>query len=329
VRLTAAELAKLLAILEKIDRGLIHPRAPDRIGRFLRQYSGGRAQLDQVLGKRGVERRADAAVSGRALDAIEVHPILRPEVSLLGFPLGEVAETLAISEELGGLTNMAMWLKGPVANAAYNLLRENQSGLRLSGDYRWTPPARLTPGEAHLEPGELPIRWQDARCLKAVAEDLDRPAHALEHVLDYRMGQAGLKYFRCVCTLKRARNWQVLPGLARPRPLEVAEARPEVLSDLNGAELAALLIYREPWSRAWTIVAGAPISAEDAFAHAVTWADFQRELDGCEIDGKLIGGIRESLRASGLRPADPAEANLTRRLLPAARDVLRWLRGLG
>ena len=33
--------------------------------------------------------------------------------------LGEVAGTLAISEELGGLTNLVMWLKGPIANAAY------------------------------------------------------------------------------------------------------------------------------------------------------------------------------------------------------------------
>src|SRR2546426_408748 len=136
VKLSKIELAEVRTILEKIDRGLIQPRIPDRIGRFLRQYGSGRAHLDQILGERGVERRADAAVSGRVLGAVEVHPILEPEISVLGFPLGEVAETLTVSEELGGLVNAVMWLKGPIANAAYNLLRTN-TGLRLRGDYRW------------------------------------------------------------------------------------------------------------------------------------------------------------------------------------------------
>jgi len=328
VRLTAADLAKVRDILEKIDQGLIHPQMPNRIGRFLRQYGSGRAQLDQVLAKGGAERRADAAVSGCLLGTIEVHAILESEMSLLGFPLGEVAGTLALSEELGGLTNVVMWLKGPGANAAYNLLRENR-GLRLSGDYRWTPPGRLTPGEAQLKLSELPIRWQDARCLKAVADDLIRPPHALEYVPDYRMGPPGLKYFRCVCTLKTGQEWQVLPALARSRSLEVAEVLPEVMPALDAAELVMLLIYREPWSRGWTIVAGAAIHADDALAHAIAWADFHKELDGSELDRTIIAGIRESFRASGLRPAGFAEPNLARSLLPVPRDVLRWLRGAG
>lgn len=328
MRLTAAELANILTILEKIDNGQIQPRIPDRIGRFLRQYGNGRAQLDKVLAKRGVERRADAAVSGRALGAIEVYPMQEPLVSLLGFPLGEVAGTLAISEELGGLVNLAMWLKSPVANAAYNLLRENP-GLSLSDDYRWTPPSRLTSGEARLKAVERRIGWREARCLRAVADDLLRPPHALEYILDYRMGPPSLKYFRCVCALKEGRGWQVLPALTLPMSLEVADALPGVLSNLKTAELAALLIYREPWSAAWTIVAGVPIHTEDALAHAITWADFQKELDGADINGTIIAGIRDALRASGLRPAELAKTNLIRSLLPVARDVLRWLRGSG
>jgi len=327
VKLTKTELAEVRTILEKIDQGLIQPGIPDRMGRFLRQYGTGRAQLDQILRERGLERRADAAVSGRALGTIKVHPIMQPEISVLGFPLGEVAEALTVSEELGGLVNAVMWLKGPVANAAYNLLRAN-TGLELSGDYRWTPPAGLTPGEALLEARDSPITWQRARCLKAVADDLLRPPHALEYVPDYRLGPPGIKYFRCVCVANDDTKWRVLPGLTEPRRLEVAEALPEVRRTLAGAAFAALLIYREPWSSGWTIVDGAVIDERDVFAHAITWADFQRELDGSPIDGTIIGGIRESLRANGLRPTEFAEANLTRSLLPVPRDVIRRLRRL-
>lgn len=328
MRLTPSDLARVLTILEKIDLGKIQPRFPDRIGRYLRQYRTGRQQLDKVLARHALARRADAAISGHALQPIEVHPVLEPKVSVLGFPLGEVADTLAISEELGALTNVIMWLKGPVANAAFNLLREHP-GIRLSGDYRWSPPARVTPGEAQLEACERPMTWRNARCLKAVADDLIRPPHALEYVLDFRMGPPGIKYFRCVCAINDDKEWRVLPGLTEPRRLEVADASPEVRRSLKGAELASLLIYREPWSSGWTIADAAIIGANDVLAHAITWADFQRELDGSEVDGTIVAGIRQSLRLSGLRPPEFAEPNLTRTLSLVARDVIRWLRGMG
>jgi len=121
----------------------------------------------------------------------------------------------------------------------------------------------------------------------------------------------------------------VLPGLAEPRRLEVADAPSEVRRSLKGAELASLLIYREPWSSGWTIADAAIIGANDVLAHAITWADFQRELDGSEVDGTIVAGIRQSLHLSGLRPPAFAEPNLTRSLSPVARDVVRWLRGMG
>jgi hypothetical protein len=327
VKLSTTELAKLLRILEKIDNGLIYPRMPDRIGRFLRQYGSGRKELDRTLTRCHVERRADAAVSGRALGTIEIHSFLKPEVSLLGFPLGEVAGTLAISEQLGCLVNVTMWLRGPTANTAYNLLRQNPA-LRLAGDYRWTPSARLTPGEAHIESVGEATTWQQARCLKAVADDLIRPPHALEYVLDYRIGPPSLKYFRCVCALRDSEKWQVLPGLSKSRTLEVATVIPEVKFE-KGDRLYALLIYCEPWSRAWTIVEAVPINAEEALAHAITWADFQRELSGLGIEPAIIAGSQQALRAAGLAPAEFGHINLTRGLLPVARDVLLSLRGSG
>lgn len=326
LRLSSDDLDKILGILDKIDQGLSPPRFPDRIGRFLRQYGTGRAHLDQILTKNNIERRADGAISGQALQRIEIHPITQPTVRVRGFPLGEVADSLAFSEELGGLTNITMWLKGPIANASYNLLRMN-TGLRLSGDYRWTPPARFTPGEAHVEASEIQTKWQHAKCLKAVADDIARPPHALEYVLDYHMGPPGIKYFRCVCAVRRGPTWRILPGLTEPMDLEVAQTLPESRRNLADVELATLLIYREPWSEAWTIVDGDIIDAHGALSHAVTWADSQKEVDGGAMDAEIVSGIRQSLHLAGLRPAEFTGANLTRRLLPAARDVIRWLRG--
>lgn len=327
MKLSTTELAKLLRILEKIDKGLIHPRMPDRIGRFLRQYGSGRKEVDSTLTRCHVERRADAAISGRGLGTVEIHSFLKPEVSLLGFPLGEVAETLAISEQLGCFVNVTMWLNGPTANTAYNLLRQNPA-LRLTGDYRWTPSARLTPGEAHIESiGEV-TSWQHARCLKAVADDIIRPPHALEYVLDYRIGPPSMKYFRCVCAIKDSEKWRVLPGLSKSRTLEVAAVSPEV--KLHKSEkLYTLLIYCEPWSRTWTIVEAVPINAEQALAHAITWADFQRELSGLGVEPAIVAGSQQALRAAGLSSADFAHINLTRCLLPLARDVLLSLRRTG
>lgn len=323
--LDANDLSKVLGILEKIDQGRISPQMPDRIGRFLRQYARGRAALSDVIARHQEDRRADAAISGRTLGTIEIQPLLKPEVRLLTFPLQEVAETVAMSEELGGVINVIMWLKGPVASALYNLLLRNP-GTRLTGDYRWTPPARLTPGEAQLEPSSVMTGWQHARCLKAVADDLIRPPHALEYVVDYRLGPPGLKYFRCVCALKRANGWQVLPALAQSRVLEISAVVTEV--HLNALELAALLIYREPWSNGWTIVASVPIDPSEAVAHAITWADFRREIDGSAVDAPIVSAIHEAFRASGLGSAEFGAPNLRRSLLPLACDILRRLRGL-
>lgn len=327
MRLSTTELGKLLAILEKIDQGIVQPRMPNRMGRFLRQYANGRALLTKVLTDSGTGRRHDSAISGRALGTVDVHQILRPVVRVLEFPLGELAETLAISEELGCLTNVLMWLKAPIANAAHNTLRQH-ANLRLEGDFRWTPPSRLTPGEAQLRPVARKVTWRDARCLKGVADDLIRPPHALEYVLDYRIGPPGLKYFRCVCAMRKQREWIVLPALLQPRPLEVAGVRRNVLRKLKSTDLASFLIYREPWSAAWTIVESFPITADQAFTHAISWADFQKELMGSEIDGDIIGGIRESLSALRVRRPPDEGRYLTRNLLPVSRAVLRSLRGI-
>lgn len=327
MKLTAAELSGILAILEKIDRGLAKPQVPGRVGRFLRQYQHAQDQIDTILKSCNVERRADAALSGNSLGTIGLYPLFRPEVSVLEFPLGEVAQTLAISESIGGLIDVVMWLKGVAANSAYNVLGDH-AGVRLSGDYRWTPLARITTGEAFVEPGYGKIGWSDARCLKAVADDLSRPPHAMEYVLDYRIGRPGIKYFRSICAKKRNDQWVVLPAFGGTQPLEISETLPEVATLLKRVDLAILLAYREPWSNAWTIVRGFAITPEEVFAHCVIWADFQREVLGeAEIDARIAAGIRESLSASGLTSAERSMPQPSRELLPVARSVLAWLRG--
>ena len=325
MKLDAKQLADILAILEKIDRGLIHPRVPDRIGRFLRQYERSRGELDSLLSRCSLDRRNDAAVSGRAVGIVDVHALLEPEVSILDFPLGEVARTVAMSEQLGGLTSVAMWLKGPVANAAYTLLKRG-IGIRLSGDYRWTPLGRLTPGEANVESLTETVTWQNARSLKVVADDLDRPPHALEYIVDNRLGPPSLKSFRTVCALKTAQSWRALPGVGPGKPFDAA-ITPSVRVEKD--RLHALLIYGEPWSRGWTIVAAVPIQEEHVVAHAITWADFTAELSDNALAAATIGAVHEALRACGIRTTDVGNPNLMRSLLPSAKEILRFVRGTG
>jgi hypothetical protein len=228
VKLTVDELGEIRKILEKIDCGRPTPRLAGRMGRFFRQYQSYRAALAHLLTESGVPTRADSAISGRAIGPIEISAMISPEVSSFGFPLGEIGETLAISEELGTVASVVMWLKGAVANSAYNLLCETLS-LRLDGDYRWTPPSRLSPGEARLASRDSRLTWMHARCLKAVADDIERPPHAVEYILDYRMGPPGLKFFRCICAFKEGGRWMVVPCLKPPVPLAFEEGAPSGL----------------------------------------------------------------------------------------------------
>ena len=171
--LNQTQLAEVLRILDKIDRGVSQPRLGDRIGRFLRQYESGRRELRAVLAQHSVMCRSDGAVSGNLLGAIEMHPLVDVELDALAFPLGEVASTLVISEPLGGILNIRMWLNAGTAQAAFNVLKDT-SALRFVGDYRWTPLWQLTPGEAQIE--SVPsLSWQGARCLKAVADRVIAP----------------------------------------------------------------------------------------------------------------------------------------------------------
>jgi hypothetical protein len=328
VTLPAAQRRELLDILDRIDNGLPSPEIPGHVGRFLRQYAQGRTDLDRVLVARDLKRREDDAVSGIALSAINAQLLGDPQIEFHSRRLGEVAEAIVVSEELGCVAQLVMWLNALTAKSTLETLRRHRAA-RLDGDYRWTPPSRITPGEAKItSPPQHTAGWCDSRILKVVSDDIDRHPHALEYVRDRRPGYFGLKVFRSVCARHEGQTWEVLPALGSKLSLRVASERTHARSAIETGGLAMLLISREPWADAWTIVEAAEITPDDALAHVITWADFQRELHGLPMDTEIVSGLRVTLRAAGVRADRFGEPNLTRSLLPAARDILRQVRGI-
>ena len=326
--LTIAQFAQVTTILERIDRGLPCPRMPGRVGRFLRQYAAAGNTLAHVFADSEISRRANGSVSGNGLGTIEIHPIGEPEIAILNPVLGEVARTLAFSEELGGLIQLTMWLKARIANTAYNMLQTG-NGLRFTGDYRWTPPNKLTPGEAEVQISRASVKWHDAPSLNAVADDLSREPHALEYVVDRRFGHPGVKYFRCICALRQARQWLVLPALKHSITLDVVAAAKGAVPYPKAGDLACLLVFREPWSSTWFVVDAVPIDFAGALRHSIAWVDFQQELRGVQFDARIINSIRTSLKTAGIGGTTDVHGSGTRRRLrPVARRVLRALRGL-
>jgi hypothetical protein len=239
-------------------------------------------------------------------------------------PLGEIANALVLSEQLGGILNIRLWLKADTAQAAFNALRE-ASSVRLVGDYRWTPLAQVTPGEARIESTGVSLSWPGARCLKAVADDLLRPPHAVEYVLDYRLGPPGLKFFRTICASRRNGMWQALPCLGRARTLKVNTTAAGI--DVLQGDLFLLLAYREPWSDDWTIVRAIAIQPDEALAHALNWAHFRSELSNEAFDAATVVAAREVLQEWGVKPNQIGPVNLDQYLLPTAKTLLQYVRG--
>lgn len=322
MRLTAAELRNVFNILETIEAGKAAPEIPGHVGRFFRQYGRARAELEPILTAHGLKRRDDDAVSGRLLGPITVQQMFDADVRSRGRRLGEVAETLVICEELGCLASLAMWVKAQTASMTFDTLRLGQA-VCLEGDFRWTPPARITPGEARVTLAPDVTDWRNTRLIKAVADDLTRPPHALEYVRDWRPGKAGLKFFRSVCAIRDNEGWRVLPALGRPTVLRLDGRTKHIIA--YGA-VAMLLVSREPWSAVWTIEAHAEITSDEALAHSITWADFQRELHGLSFDAAIVAELHHALSSAGVAPDSIGEPNLTRTLTPIAADLIRHIR---
>jgi hypothetical protein len=211
------------------------------------------------------------------------------------------------------------------------LLSGSTTSVSLSGSYRWFAPSRLTPGEAAVAAVDTQGDWRTARFLKATADDVSRAPHALEYVLDYRLGRPGLKVFRSMVVRAGESGFLILPGIDAPaRPLAFAEPIDSRLTSLNDGEIAIVFAYVEPWSRKWVVIDVRRTDAAGCLAHVVTWADFQAELgDRPALTQSDFSTLHAGLVRAGLDPPPPHEVIEqvpARELARPARALVRWLR---
>lgn len=326
----ADRLSEFLNFLEQIDEGRAQvPAWPGHAGRFLRQYERGRADILRVLAEHGLQPRTDGAQHGSAVGAIEAHAIAGVRVKSHDYVLGDSGDALCISEQLGGLIRLTLWLNAVAARSALNTL--NWHGcFRASGDYRWYAPGRVTTGESTITECRERIDWSSARCLTAVADDLFRPPHAHEYVIDFHLGAPGIKYFRSVCATRAVDGWRALPAFGQSTLLPIVHIAPAASEAMGDTALAKFLMYRQPWSEEWSVVNAIAATPEDIVGHSITWADFQLELGAAFRKSSLVAGVIEALRAAGVsgNRSGISGAKTSRLLLPAARAVHRYLRGI-
>jgi hypothetical protein len=140
------------------------------------------------------------------------------------------------------------------------------------------------------------------------------------------MGPPGLKFFRTICATRSNDVWHTLPCFSEQRQFNVSAIATE--DGIPPGDLLLLLMYREPWSNNWTIVRASAIQPSEVLAHALTWAHFRSELSGEAFDPATVAAARESLRPWGVKTTDIGNPDLDQHLLPAAKILLRNVRGI-
>jgi hypothetical protein len=175
------------------------------------------------------------------------------------------------------------------------------------------------------------LAWRDCRFLKATADDVSRPPHALEYVLDYRLGKPGLKVFRVFSVRSRQGQIEVLPGLDAPaRLVSFQPPLEERLARLPESGVALAFAYLEPWGRAWQLLEVEETDARGCLQHLLTWADFQAELRGLpSLEAADLRALHLSLISAQVDAPPPHEVivDLPQRALnPAACALVKWLR---
>jgi hypothetical protein len=331
VTLDASELAKLAQIVDGVYQGKQVPRRSGRFGQYLRQCSRGRFEVQQLLAREGVTTAKGGWASGTEIGPVTLCPLAPLEGSVPNDLWGPVEHLPALCESLGGVVDLTLWTSAAAANRAHVLLAAGPTSLSLSGAYRWFAPSRVTPGEARVNPAEFATHWRDCRFLKATADDVSRPAHALEYVLDYRIGKPGLKVFRVLSVRVHEGEVSILPGLDAPARLtRFAHPADGRLASLRDGDVALVFAYVEPWTSDWVVIDVEVTDAAGCFNHLVTWADFQAELqEKPELALADLNGLRAALIGAGLDPPPPHElvVALSRRALNRpARALARWLR---
>lgn len=322
------EFAQLIRIIEGVYEGKPPPRVGGRLGQYLRRCSQGRFEVQQLLAREGLRTTARGWVDGTEVGPAALIPLAPIRGSVPHELWGPVEHLPAFAEALGSVFDLTLWTTAASANRAHVLLSSSLSAISLEGTYRWFAPSRLTPGESSVHAVETDRTWSTARFLKATADDASRAPHALEYVLDYRLGGPGLKAFRTLAVQARAGRFFVLPGLDAPAR-EVA-LRGDALRAVREGETAIVFAYLEPWSSEWVVIDVAPTDAAGCLTHLMAWADFKAELEGRPaLEAADLSLMRGSLLAAGLEPPEAFEVVgdvPPRELTRPARALVRWLR---
>ena len=325
------ELAQLARIIDGVYEGKPPPRVGGRFGQYLRQCSRGRFEIQQLLAREGLTTAKGGWVNGVEIGPVVLCPLAPLQGSVPNDLWGPVEHLPALSESLGAVVDLTLWTSAAAANRAHVLLSASPTPVALSGSYRWFAPSRVTPGEAEVEAAESATHWRKSRFLKATADDVSRPPHALEYILDYRLGEPGLKVFRVLCVRVEDGEISILPGLDAPgRLMRFAQPTDRRLAKLGDGDVAFVLAYVEPWSSEWVVVEVEATDPAGCFNHLVTWADFQAELrDKPALALPDLNALRAALLGAGLDPPQAHEVvpALPRRALKRrARALVRWLR---
>lgn len=329
--LQPAELAQLVRIIDRIYEGKSHPRVSGRFGQYLRMCSRGRFEVQQLLAREGLVTTKAGWVNGLDVGDVTLSPVADLQGSVPNDLWGPVEHLPALSEELGAVVDLTLWTSATAANRAHVLLSASRTAISLSGAYRWFTPSRVTPGEARVEAVEGASTWQDARFLKATADDAARSPHALEYVLDYRLGPPSLKAFRVLAVRALQGGLTILPGLDSPaRVTRFSQSSKSALWKLRDGDLALIFAYVEPWSSEWVAIDVVTIDDARCLQHTVAWLDFQAEVrDKPALVAADLTRLRAGLMSAGLNPPpvqDVIAELLPRAMNPPARALIRWLR---
>lgn len=327
--LSAEQRAKLLDIVTRIeDGGLAPPRVRGPVGRFLHEFALLRTRVPQLVASE------DNFVRGAAVGEILVTPLAQLDERIKSGMLGEVASTIAFSEELAGPVNVTLWGSARPANRLRNIWFTSPTTVRLVGNYRWFAPRRLTPGTALVTEADASFNRWNARCLKFMADEFLSDPPAVAYRWDIAFGPGDFRVFRVVVLYRSAHGWAVVPStedrLSRTVSVSVSARLPA--GDLDEARLLLGLVARDPWDSRWSLVEATAVGPDQALGHMISWADLTRELlgQGSPAPAEILA-FERTLSAIGhtaTRAHGLAEANLSRAIPAAVKPLAAWSRGL-